>query len=94
MILEEAEWKRKREPRVERRSRQGRRRGRASDSPIAAIAKLFHSSTYTLTEWPCIKFNRLGSGRKMFLEKGQITLIECPYISISLRCYRFSYSFR
>jgi hypothetical protein len=75
MILEEAEWKRKREPRVKRRSRQGRRRGRASGSSIAATAKLFHISTYTLTKWPCTKFNRLGSGRKMFLEKGQITLI-------------------
>jgi hypothetical protein len=76
MISEEAEWKRKRKPRVKRR------RGRASGSPIATIAKLFHRSTYTLIEWPCTKFNRLGSGRKMFLEKGQITLIECPYISI------------
>jgi hypothetical protein len=76
MISEEAEWKRKRKPRVKRR------RERASGSPIATIAKLFHSSTYTLIEWSCTKFNRLGSGRKMFLEKGQITLIECPYISI------------
>jgi hypothetical protein len=39
-------------------------RGRASSSPIAAIAKLFYSSMYTLTEWPCTKFNRLGSGEE------------------------------
>jgi hypothetical protein len=45
MISEEAEWKRKREPRIKRRSRRGRRRGRASGSPMAAIAKLVHTLT-------------------------------------------------